>query len=195
MAYPLFQQILFCLCSQYWFISSHLSGPILPLFSVPTKPWHRGHRSQRGKEGRLKGGAHWDENDKRRFFHKMSISRTWDFQLVCERSMSLSAACKCAEDISHLALASLAWMADVPHQKTCNHKPRTHTSQPFLFLSLLSFFFITNLKITKKNYIKQLGTLEKYDLIFLMCCEIKYAEGEWGTTRKMRGNKDSLESL
>lgn len=72
LSFPLFQQILFCPWPWYWFISSHLSGPILPLFSVHTQPWHSGHRIGGGEGG--KGGAYWDKNDEHCFFHKMHIS-------------------------------------------------------------------------------------------------------------------------
>lgn len=40
MAYPLFQQILYCLCSWYWFISSHLSGPILLFIRAHSQSTH-----------------------------------------------------------------------------------------------------------------------------------------------------------
>lgn len=91
----------------------------------------------RGEGGRLVGGAHWDENDKRCVFHKMHIRRTRDFQLVYEHSVSLSVASVSAEGISHLAVVSLAWMVDVLHKGhvIINHA-HTFRHPSHLFLSL-----------------------------------------------------------
>lgn len=88
---------------------------VRPLFSV--QPWHRGHTIEGGGwEGCWVGGAHSEQNDKSCFFRKMHIGQVWDFQPVYEYSMSLHAACKYTEGISHLAVVTLAWMVDVFHK-------------------------------------------------------------------------------
>lgn len=61
---------------------------------------------------------------------------TCDFQLVCERSMSLSAAMSARRAFSHLGEDSLAWMLDVLHK---GHviTDHAHTKSLFLVLPLL----------------------------------------------------------
>lgn len=122
MGFPLFQQILFFLCSWYWFIGSHLSASTLPLFSVNTVVTLVTELRDGGTAnyviGSELGGVDWHEYDESYFLflHNMHISWAWDFQVVYERSMSLVLACECTEGISHLALVSLAWLVDAIHR-------------------------------------------------------------------------------
>lgn len=179
MGFPLFQQILFFLCSWYWFIGSHLSASTLPLFSVNTVVTLVTELRDGGTAdyviGSELGGVDWHEYDESYFLflHNMHISWAWDFQVVCERSMSLVLACECTEGISHLALVSLAWLVDAIHRGhvIVNHAHAQKDTRPSLCLSLShtcthsSTSHLThNLKLTKRsNYIKQLQlTPEKY---------------------------------
>lgn len=155
LSFSLFQQILFCLWSWYWFISSHLSGPILPLFSHS----HDTLVIELGMgDGNLVGwGALWRKwwtrflsEDAYRLSVRFSAC-IWAFNVtfcglqVCGRNFSSRCGSSCMN----------GWCAP---QRTHNHKPYTHIYRHpghlFLFLSLSRTHqctFITTWKWPKKT--------------------------------------------